>query len=216
MTTVITKQLLASVLHGAKDANLSKYAPHLEAAMLRFRINTNLRKAHFLSQIAHESGEFNFVVENLNYSQEALMRTWPKRFPNINTAAPYHRNPERIANLVYANRLGNGPESSGDGWRYRGRGLIQITGKFNYSTCGAALGIDLATNPQLLEEPKYAVESAAWFWGTNGLNELADKDDVVAVTRRINGGTNGLDDRQKKYAAFKTALGLGAPGRTMV
>ena len=132
------------------------------------------RVAAFLAQIAHESQELNRLVENLNYSAAALMSTWPKRFPTLADAEPYARQPERIANRAYANRLGNGAEQSGDGWRYRGRGIIQVTGRGNYHEIGAALALPLDVQPELLEQPANAALSASWFWKSHLLNPLAD------------------------------------------
>lgn len=176
----------------------------LTAAMSRFGINTPRRQAHFLAQIGHESGGFKTLVENLNYSAEALLKTWPSRF-NAATAAAVARKPELIANKVYGGRLGN--DAPGDGWKYRGRGLIQLTGKANYRAAAAALGLDLVASPELLEQPEGASLSAAWFWKTNGLNVLADTAGVDAVTRVINGGTNGLADRKARYALAAKVLG---------
>lgn len=172
----------------------------------RFQIDTPYRVAGFLSQIAHESGGFRFVVENLNYSAAALMRAWPNRFPTLEAAQRYANQPEKIANSVYANRMGNGDEKSGDGWAYRGRGLLQLTGKNNYVAYAMACDNEALTRPQIVEQEHYAAESAGWFWDVNRLNPLADAQDVVGMTRRINGGLNGLDDRQMKYARLMDYL----------
>jgi len=139
----------------------------------KYQINTPQRQACFLGQTLHESGNFKFTRENLNYSAKALMATWPSRFPDIDTATKYERQPEKIANKVYSGRMGNTEE--GDGARYIGRGLIQLTGKENYANCGNSIGADLIGNPYLLEEPRYAVLSAGWFWNKKGLNALADE-----------------------------------------
>ncbi|MDP3779220.1 MAG: glycoside hydrolase family 19 protein [bacterium] len=179
----------------------------LNEAMDEFEINTPLRMAGFIAQTAHESGGYVTFVENLNYSAQSLTRTWPTRFTPIQ-AAVYARQPERIANRAYANRNGNGNEASGDGWKYRGRGVIQITFRANYEACGIALGVDLAEHPELLESPRYAFRSGAWFWNSRHLNALADADDFVAITKKINGGINGLPDRQMYYRRAKTALGI--------
>jgi putative chitinase len=135
------------------------------------------------------------------------MRTWPSRFPDTNTAAEYANNPEKIANKVYAGRMGNGPEESGEGAKYHGRGLIQLTGKENYKNCGDGLGIDLINQPQLLIEPHYAAMSAGWYWNKKGLNALADTRDTDTMTKRINGGLLGLDDRKTKIAKAISVLG---------
>ena len=161
----------------------------------RFEINTPERQACFLGQCAHESAGFTALKENLNYSAEGLTKVWPKRFPSLDAAQPYHRNPEKIANKVYADRMGNGDEASGEGFKYRGRGLIQLTGKDNYKACGAALGADLLNDPDQVSSPKYAALSAGWFWDKNKLNQYADANDMTTLTKRINGGTHGLDDR---------------------
>lgn len=172
------------------------WAEPLTVAMIGAQIGTRLRVCAFLAQIGHESGGLQAVVENLNYSAEGLLKTWPTRFTAA-TAAACARNPEKIANIVYANRMGN--TAPGDGWKYRGRGPIQITGKNNYLACGKALGLDLVANPEKLEQPEYAARSAAWFWESNGLNALADADRFTDITRKINGGTNGLEDRKQRY-----------------
>ena len=185
------------------QSNAEKYYPFIEGACLRYNINTKLRLAAFLAQISHESAGLSTTVENLNYSQEALMKVWPKRFPSLDSAKPYHRNPEKIANKVYADRMGNGNEQSADGWRYRGRGLKQLTGKYNYKLLSDSLQVDFVSNPDLLLHPLWAVISAAWFWDNNNCNCFADKGDMIGLTKKINGGTIGLDDRLKRY---KTAM----------
>jgi len=163
------------------------------------------RAAAFVAQTAHESGGFNFVKENLNYSAKGLMGTFKKYFPSDDIARQYERKPEKIANRVYANRMGNGPEESGDGYKYCGRGLIQLTGKDNYTRFAADLGISIDETVAYLETPQGAVSSAGWFWDNNNLNSYCDKDDFVTLTKRINGGTIGLEDRQHHY---HTALDL--------
>jgi len=165
----------------------------------KYEINTPLRIAGFLSQCAHESGGFKFTVENLNYSVDSLLRVFPKYF-NAPMATEYARQPERIANRVYANRMGNGDESSGDGWKYRGRGLIQLTGKDNYSSFAMSADNESLIKPELVEQPELAAMSAGWFFNAHDLNSFADAKDIVGMTKRINGGINGLDDRQMKYA----------------
>jgi putative chitinase len=164
--------------------------------MNRYGIVGTPRVAAFIAQVGHESGQLTRLVENLNYSAEGLMKTWPSRFDFVRATATA-RNPEQIANIVYADRMGN--TASGDGWKYRGRGLIQVTGRANYAACGEALGLDLINHPELLEQPQYAAMSAAWLWSANGLNTLADAGDLTKITQRINGGTNGLADRQALY-----------------
>ncbi|GAA0417113.1 glycoside hydrolase family 19 protein [Pseudomonas veronii subsp. inensis] len=191
----ITEQQLLQILPNA-GRQAGVFVPVLNAAMGKYAIVTRLRVAAFIAQVGHESGQLTRLVENLNYSADGLMKTWPSRFDLVRATA-CARKPEQIANVVYADRMGNaGP---GDGWKYRGRGLIQVTGKTNYAACGEALGLDLINQPELLERPQYAAMSAAWFWSANGLNTLADQGDFVKITRRINGGTNGLADRQALY-----------------
>ena len=165
----------------------------------KYQINTPKRQACFLGQTLHESGNFKFTRENLNYSAKALMATWPSRFPDINTASQYERQPEKIASKVYLGRMGN--ETPEEAAKYIGRGLIQVTGKEAYQHCGEALGVDLIANPELLEQPNYATLSAGWFWNKKGLNALADEGTTNAfevMTKRINGGLLGLDDRKSK------------------
>lgn len=165
------------------------------------------RQAAFLAQCAHESATFKAVKENLNYSATALRKVFGKYFPTDELVAEYARQPEKIANRVYANRMGNGDEASGDGWKYRGRGLIQLTGKNNYTACGNALFINLIDGPEWLETPQGAVQSALWFWNENNLNTYADAEDIRGMTKRINGGYHGLDDRIQKYNKAKSVLG---------
>ena len=195
--------------------NPEPWLPALAAAMRRFEIRTRARTAAFLAQIAHESGQCRFVEERLSYSASALMRTWPRRFPTLAIALQYERNPEKLANFVYANRMGNGAPESRDGFRFRGRGLIQMTGRSNYTAVSDALKIDFATKPDLMLELRHAAMSAAWFWKTRGLNELADdksddddSEDFRQITRVINGGLNGLDERLGFWAAARKAFGL--------
>jgi putative chitinase len=195
---------MTPLLHHVQAAGVEKdtatgWLPWLQGTCKAYEINTPHRIAGFLSQIAHESMGMTRLVENLNYSAEGLMRTWPSRFKTLAFAQQYHRQPEKIANLVYANRMGNGDEASGDGWRYRGRGLKQLTGKTNYAAFAEAIGEDYVAEPDLLLEPVNAALSAGWFWATNGLNHLADEGDIEKMTRRINGGLIGLEDRRKRY-----------------
>lgn len=207
MITADTLQAL-----GAPWRLAAQYAATLQIAADRYHIDTPRRAACFLGQLAHESARFTRVVENLNYSAQALARTWPARYadsdgqPNA-TALRIARKPEDIANLTYAGRLGNGSAGTGDGWRYRGRGLIQITGRSNYQRCGAALGVDLLTRESLLEQPMYAALSAGWFWHQAGLNALADKLDIAKISRTINGGTHGLAERIELTHKALHALG---------
>lgn len=184
---------------GANLYNAEKYYPFLKGACKAYRITSKLRLAAFLSQVGHESQSLVAVTENLNYSSQGLMRVWPKRFPTVEIAQAYNRNPQKIANKVYANRMGNGGEQTGDGWKYRGRGLKQLTGASNYKQLSDTFGTNFTANPELLEHPVWASISAAWFWDTNGCHTFADRGDIIGLTKKINGGLNGIDDRLKRY-----------------
>jgi putative chitinase len=186
---MLEAQLLALGIEG-------KWFEPLQETFEKYQINTPKRQACFIGQCMHESGGFKFLKENLNYSAKALMATWPSRFPDMDTAEKYERQPEKIANKVYSGRMGNTEDN--DGAKYIGRGLIQLTGKDNYRAFGEAIGEDLVSNPQLVEEPRYAALSAGWFWNKRGLNALADAMDVTTMTVRINGGRIGIDDRIAK------------------
>jgi putative chitinase len=164
-----------------------------------YDINTVPRVAAFLAQTAHESGGYRAIRENLNYRAESLVKVWPRYFPDMATAKAYERQPEKIANRAYANRMGNGPESSGDGWRYAGKGLIQLTGKDNYTRYAQSLEIGLEEASEHLTTFEGCTQSAAWFWESNNLNQWADSGDILTLTKRINGGTIGLEDRIKHY-----------------
>ena len=168
----------------------AKWLNPLNAAFEKYDINTPKRQAAFIGQCSVESNNFKTLEENLNYSAEGLMRTWPSRFPDMDTAEKYAHNPEKIANKVYAGRMGNTEE--GDGWKFHGRGLIQLTGRDNYKNCGQAIAEDLINNPDLLAQPEGAALSAAWFFNKHGLNQLADIGDFVLMSKRINGGDLGL------------------------
>lgn len=185
------------------------WAPYLSAACEAYGITTPARMAAFLAQIGHESGGFARTTENLNYSAHGLLSTWPSRFTE-ESAALMARQPQRIAEHVYGGRMGNAPEGSGDGWKYRGRGLLQVTGKANYEAVRDLLARhccpDLLVLPDTLAEPKWAALSAAAFWVDHDLNELADRGDFRGMTRRINGGLNGLEDRQARYERARKAL----------
>lgn len=201
---------LVRTMSGARarsDVNLQIILA-LETYLPASSVVTPLRLAHFMAQAAHECGGFGTFVENLNYSADALRRTWPKRFRSQAEAVPYARNPEAIANKVYADRLGNGPEGSGDGWKYRGRGIFQLTGRANYAEYGDKLGLQLEDHPDLAAEATNAVRIALEYWGANGLSSLADRDDIRGITRRINGGENGLSDRAARLRTAKRQLGL--------
>jgi putative chitinase len=167
----------------------------LNATFVKFKIDTPRKQAAFLGQCGHECGNFRIFEENLNYKAATLMKLWPKRFPTLEIANQYAGNPKKIANNVYASRMGNRDESSGDGYRFRGRGGIQLTGYSNYFHAGQALGVDFVMNPDLVATPLYAMLTAGWFWSTHNCNELAEAADWTGLTKKINGGTIGLDDR---------------------
>lgn len=169
----------------------------LEQLLPDYDINTPLRVAHFIAQCAHESGNFVFIKENLNYGAPGLMKTFKRYFPTQELAQQYAKKPEMIANRVYANRMGNGDEASGDGWRYCGRGLIQLTGRDNYTFFAGSLGISVEEASEYLATFEGAAQSACWYWEQNNLNRFADANDVRGLTRAINGGYIGLEDRQK-------------------
>ena len=195
---------------GLKLDKLKGHIPDAVIAMIpdtaaKFQINTPLRLAHFLAQCGHESGGFRVTQENLNYSAKGLAGIFKKYFPTEAAATPYARQPQKIANKVYANRMANGSEASGDGYKFRGRGYIQLTGRDNYTQFGKAIGVDIPSNPDSVSTT-YALASAAWFWSKNGLNKIADggaTDTVVtSITKRVNGGTIGLPDRIKHFKEY--------------
>ena len=207
---------------GVKDPD--KWLQPLVEACAEFEIITPERIAAFIAQTAHESGGYTMLTENLNYRAATLAVCWPNRFAELGpdkkpkrdakgaliptkVALSIERKPELIANLVYSNRMGNGPAESGEGWKFRGRGLKQLTGKFNYEKCGKDLGVDLVSNPDLLLEPVYAARSAGWFWKSNGLSAFADAGDIKGMTKKINGGYIGLEQRQKLYEKVLAAIG---------
>ena len=179
----------------------------IPAVAEKFQIDSALRLAHFLAQCGHESGGFKLTQENLNYSAKGLNGIFKKYFPTEASAEPYARNPQKIANKVYGGRMGNGLEASGDGWKYHGRGFIQLTGKDNYTAFGKAIGVDIVNNPDLVAT-QYPLLSAAWFFSKNCLAKCVDASDatVLAVTKCVNGGTIGLDDRKKHFNEFYSLL----------
>jgi putative chitinase len=205
------------VAAGVNRELADRWLPHVQVALERFGITTKRQVAGWIAQCAHESAGFKTLTENLNYSADTMAVVWPTRFAVLGPdkkpvkvkgknqpnkfALALHRKPELIANTVYANRMANGNIESGDGWRYRGRGLKQLTGKDNYTRCGQGLGMDLVANPDLLLSPEGASMSAAWFWSVNKCGPIADSGDFVALTKKINGGTIGLEDRQRRYNA---------------
>lgn len=186
------------VFPACKDADI--FCNLLDNLLPANGIDTKERVNMFLAQCGHESGGFTRFTEGLNYSAQGLLATFPKYFPDLKTALGYERQKEKIANRVYANRMGNGPESSGDGWVYRGRGILQCTGKDNYTAFSKDTNIDAVNNPDLLStDLSVAIKSAIWFWNKNNLNKFADAKDILGATKKINGGTNGLEDRTKHY-----------------
>lgn len=210
---IVSPVIVESTVPGLNTQALKGHVPDSVIAQIpdtaaKFNITSNLRLAHFLSQCSHESGGFRSVSENLNYSADGLKRVFSKYFPgNLNES--YAKNPERIASRVYGGRMGNGDESSGDGYKFRGRGYIQLTGKSNYVKFGNFIGEDLVANPDLVAT-KYPLASAAFFFDSNGIWTICDRgatDDVVtAVTKRVNGGTIGLDDRIKHFKEYYALL----------
>jgi putative chitinase len=175
----------------------AEWADVLNETFSRFDITSNNQQAMFIGQCSHESGNFKLLSENLNYKAATLMKLWPKRFPTLEVANQYAGNARAIANKVYADRMGNRDEASGDGYRFRGKGLVQLTGYSNHFHAGKALGVDFVMQPDLVATPKYAALTAGWFWSTHKCNPPADALDYVKVTKIINGGTIGLDDRIK-------------------
>ena len=204
-------------LQAVKVKEPEKWLPFIRETCEKYQINTDKRIASFLAQTAHESGGYTMLEENLNYSDATMAAVWPNRFAVIDPATKkpkkdekgknipnafakaLHRKPEAIANTVYSNRMGNGTIESGEGWKHRGMGLKQLTGKDNHKRCGDALGVDFVSNPELLLEPKWAALSAGWFWSANKLDLFADNDDLEGQTKKINGGLIGIDDRKKRY-----------------
>ncbi len=200
MNIQITPQLLDKLVPENPDAD--QWADEFEEIFEAYEITTPLRIAHFIAQTAHESNSFRVLQENLNYSVSGLRRVFPKYFPTDEIARAYAMKPQMIANRVYANRMGNGNEASGDGFKYRGRGLIQLTGKSNYRSASMDILGDetLVEDPDLVTDPFFAAETAAWFWRKNKLNVLADANDIAKLTQRINGGDHGLEDRKRRFA----------------
>ena len=183
----------------------TKWEIPLNQVFVKYDIGTPKRQAAFIGQCAVESANFTRLQENLKYSAQRLTQVWPSRFPSIEAATPYANNPEKLANFVYAGRMGN--LQDGDGWKFHGRGLIQLTGRENYENCGNGIGVDLINDPDLLLTPQYAALSAGWFWTKHGLNLLADAQEYGTMTRRINGGTTALEERIAKITKALQVLG---------
>lgn len=204
---LFTKEQLYLINDNLNKKECDYYYDALQTLLIQYNIDTPLRIAHFLAQILHESGHFKYNEENLNYSAKALRSVFGKYFKTDKEAEEYARKPEKIANRVYANRMGNGDEASGDGWLRRGRGLIQLTGTDNYKACSKALNIDLMKNPDLIvSNAEVCVKTACWFWSSKRLNECADKDDIVTITKKINGGLTNLKDREAILKIAKQIL----------
>lgn len=200
----ITEQQLKAILPNNK--NISVLCSSLNLVLPKYEINTKNRIAGFLAQCGHESLDFTVLKENLNYSAKGLRLTFPKYFKDDNIANQYARQPQKIANRVYANRMSNGNELSGDGWKYRGRGAIQLTGKENYTLFAKSIGKSIDETISYLETMDGAVESACWFWNTRNLNKYCDLDDITTMSKLINGGTKGLEDRVDRYQRAKGVL----------
>ncbi|WP_064435611.1 glycoside hydrolase family 19 protein [Pseudoalteromonas neustonica] len=196
MQSLLIEKNLIQIMPDAKAEHIALFIPALQSQVTKFDINSALRLAHFIAQVAHESGCFRYRVENLNYSARALRAVFGKYFTSDEMALQYARKQEAIANIVYANKMGNGDERSGDGWHYKGRGLIHLTGKDSYAGCADYLDIDIVSEPeQLQRDPQIMVGSACYLWQVLKLNELADKDDLNSITCKINGGYHGLESR---------------------
>jgi putative chitinase len=203
---ILSQEQLAQLISGNPYVDHWHHA--LEQALPDYDINTPPRVAAFVAQCAHESGGFRFLKENLNYKAESLSRVWPKYFKDPSVAKQYAHNQEAIANRAYANRMGNGDEASGDGWRFCGRGLIQLTGRSNYQAFADSIETDINDIPEYLATFEGAVQSACWFWESNNLNKWADAGDILTLTKKINGGTLGLAERQKHYEHALHVLGV--------
>ena len=203
---ILSKEQLSQLLPGNPYIDYWYHA--LEQALPDYDINSPQRIAAFMAQCSHESGNFKFLKENLNYRAESLCRVWPRYFPNIDVAKQYAQQPEKIANRAYGGRMGNGPEETGDGWKFCGRGLIQLTGRSNYQAFADSIETNIDDIPEYLQTFEGAVQSACWFWENNNLNQWADKGDMLTLTKKINGGTLGLDDRIKHYQHALHVLGV--------
>jgi len=202
---ILSQDQLAQIIPG--NPYVDHWYTALSQALPDYDINTPQRVAAFLAQCGHESGGFTAIKENLNYKAESLVRVWPKYFPNMDVANQYAHNQEKIANRAYANRMGNGPEESGDGYRFFGRGLIQLTGRSNYQAFADSIETDINDLPEYLATFEGCVQSACWFWEANNLNQYADNFDLVTMTKKINGGTLGLDDRTERYKKALQIMG---------
>jgi putative chitinase len=206
---LVSLMQLQHIFVQADAANISTFVDAINQCLQQYQINTPLRIAHFLAQIAHESDCLRFTEENLNYSAKALRSVFGKYFTDDALAEQYARKPQAIANRVYASRMGNGDEASNDGWTFRGRGLIQLTGRNNYRAFSEDVQIDIEEHPERCStDPEWAVKVAGWYWNKHQLNELADKDDVRAITKAINGGFNGFKERKAYLQRAKVSLNI--------
>lgn len=221
----LTTETLAAAVEATPE-RAQVWVDPLNVAARRFNVATPMRLAGWLATIAVESGRLRYVEEDLRYSADALCRVWPSRFRKRRQGEPvsaalgadgmaiaewHARKPESIANVAYGGRMGNGSSATGDGWRFRGRGLIQLTGRENYRRASLGLVVDLEANPDALLEPEMAAASAGWFWGARGINLFADRGDIIGMRRTVNGGTHGLDDFRELYATARRALGIPLP-----
>jgi putative chitinase len=205
MSFILSQEQLAQLIPG--NPYVDHWYEALALCLPDYDINTPQRVAAFIAQCAHESGGFKFLKENLNYKAASLTKVWPKYFPTMEIAQQYANKQEMIANRAYGGRMGNGPEASGDGWKFCGRGLIQLTGRSNYQAFADSIETDVEEIPAYLGTFEGAVQSACWFWESNKLNQWADKNDILTLTKRINGGTIGLEDRIKHYEHALHVLG---------
>lgn len=202
----LTKEQVRAIL--ASNSNADEWYMYLTNLLPKYKIDNKLRISAFFAQTAHESRDFTVLEENLNYSANGLDRVFAKYFVKSGVdSKAYARQPEKIANYVYGNRMGNGSPETGDGWRYRGGGIIQLTGKNNYKAFSEAIGLSLEDTVRYVRTKQGSLESACWFWSVNGLNDLADRGDIAAISRRVNGGTNGLKDRKERYKLYMEILG---------
>lgn len=206
----ITESQVRRIIPAAKNDRIKEFVASFNKYAEQFGIDTKLRVAGYLSQVFHETGALSSFDENMNYSAKRLMQVWPKRFPTLAIAQQYEHNPEKLANYVYANRMGNGDEASGDGWRFHGRGFLGTTGRDNYQKYADSefcLG-DLMAHPEWLAKQPGCQKSAMFFWYSNNLNRFADRDDIRGLSKAVNGGTLGLSNRMYLYRQAKKVLGI--------
>jgi putative chitinase len=202
----LTPEKLLAIMPKCPSAMVNSYCTSMRLAMQEAAISTVLRASAWIANIALETGELRWWEENLNYSAQAICDTWPQRFPTISDAIPYAHAPQLLANRVYCDRMGNGPQSSGDGWTYRGRGPSQTTGKEEYDKLGDLLGINLVAHPELAASPEYGFQIAALYWLSKGMEAPADAGDFLTIVKLWNGGYNGLAQRQAYYDRCRNVL----------